>query len=175
MRFGIYRREGNIEDTGSIPSISEVPYASALKEIVELSAAPQPQGVPLEAAATPRSQEDVIDHVGETFQERLLRLIDERNLTNAQVYKSANLSRELFSKILCNPDYQPKKRTVIAFAIALRLNLDDTKDLMAMAGFAFSPGSRFDLVIEYFIEKQVYDIYTINVALFDHKLPMLGE
>lgn len=133
------------------------------------------ESMPCASAGPERSLEDVIDHVGETFQERLLRFIDERDMTNAQVYKKANLSRKLFSKILCNPDYQPKKRTVIAFAIALQLNLDDTKDLMARAGYALSPGSRFDLAIEYFIEKKVYDIYTINVALFDHGLPMLGE
>lgn len=153
-----------LEDTASMPPLPD--------EMLEMSA---PQSLPQASAEPARSLEDVINNVGETFQERLLRWIDERNLTNAQVYKRANLSRKLFSKILCNPDYQPKKRTVIAFAVALQLNLDDTKDLMARAGFALSPGSRFDLVIEYFIEKQVYDIYTINVALFDHELPMLGE
>lgn len=163
----------------SVPSLpEELPYASAAsfpEALPYASAGPIPQSLPQASAGPARSLEDVINNVGETFQERLLRWIDERNLTNAQVYKRANLSRKLFSKILCNPDYQPKKRTVIAFAVALQLNLDDTKDLMARAGFALSPGSRFDLVIEYFIEKQVYDIYTINVALFDHELPMLGE
>lgn len=161
------------------PALSEEqPYASAAsfpEDLPYASAGQIPQSLPQASAGPARSLEDVINNVGETFQERLLRWIDERNLTNAQVYKRANLSRKLFSKILCNPDYQPKKRTVIAFAVALQLNLDDTKDLMARAGFALSPGSRFDLVIEYFIEKQVYDIYTINVALFDHELPMLGE
>lgn len=160
------------------PDPEELPCAAAAPDLGKMpcaSAAPQSQILPQASAGAARSLEDVINNVGETFQERLLRFIDERNLTNAQVYKKANLSRKLFSKILCNPDYQPKKRTVIAFAIALQLNLDDTKDLMARAGFALSPGSRFDLVIEYFIEKKVYDIYTINVALFDHDLPMLGE
>lgn len=161
------------------PALSEEqPCASAAsfpEDLPYASEGPIPQSLPQASAGPARSLEDVINNVGETFQERLLRWIDERNLTNAQVYKRANLSRKLFSKILCNPDYQPKKRTVIAFAVALQLNLDDTKDLMARAGFALSPGSRFDLVIEYFIEKQVYDIYTINVALFDHELPMLGE
>ena len=160
------------------PDPEELPCAAAAPDLGKMpcaSAAPQSQILPQASAGVARSLEDVINNVGETFQERLLRFIDERNLTNAQVYKKANLSRKLFSKILCNPDYQPKKRTVIAFAIALQLNLDDTKDLMARAGFALSPGSRFDLVIEYFIEKKVYDIYTINVALFDHDLPMLGE
>lgn len=161
-----------------IDTVSMPPLPDSMLKMSEpscASAAPQSQILPQASAGAARSLEDVINNVGETFQERLLRFIDERNLTNAQVYKKANLSRKLFSKILCNPDYQPKKRTVIAFAIALQLNLDDTKDLMARAGFALSPGSRFDLVIEYFIEKKVYDIYTINVALFDHDLPMLGE
>ena len=160
-------------DTASMPPLPDSMLKMSKSSCA--SAAPQSQILPQASAEAARSLEDVINNVGETFQERLLRFIDERNLTNAQVYKKANLSRKLFSKILCNPDYQPKKRTVIAFAIALQLNLDDTKDLMARAGFALSPGSRFDLVIEYFIEKKVYDIYTINVALFDHDLPMLGE
>lgn len=179
----ILRQSDEEEDTwrditGSMPSLPENILYESMQEPEEITCAPVMQNLenmPCASVKSARSLEDVINNVGETFQERLLRFIDERDMTNAQVYKKANLSRKLFSKILCNPDYQPKKRTVIAFAIALQLNLDDTKDLMARAGFALSPGSRFDLVIEYFIEKKVYDIYTINVALFDHDLPMLGE
>lgn len=191
----ILRQSDEEEDTwrditGAMPSLPENILYESMQEPEEIFCAPAPrnqgnvpcksaprnqENIPCAFAGSARSLEDVINNVGETFQERLLRFIDERDMTNAQVYKKANLSRKLFSKILCNPDYQPKKRTVIAFAIALQLNLDDTKDLMARAGFALSPGSRFDLVIAYFIEKKVYDIYTINVALFDHDLPMLGE
>lgn len=171
--------DGGFGWTGAVPQIHEsIPGRNIPSDTEDMSGVPllsNLECVPCAPAAPAKSLEDVINHVGETFQERLLRFIDERGMTNAQVYKKANLSRKLFSKILCNPDYQPKKRTVIAFAIALQLNLDDTKDLMARAGYALSPGSRFDLVIEYFIEKRVYDIYTINVALFDHGLPMLGE
>lgn len=118
---------------------------------------------------------DRIKHLGETFQERLFRMIEERGLTDAQVYKKANIDRKLFSKIRCSVDYTPKKRTVLALALALELCLDDTKDLLASAGYAFSPSSRFDLIIQYFIENEVYDIYTINLALFEHDEPALGE
>lgn len=121
------------------------------------------------------SLEDIEKHLGETFQERLFRMIEERGLTDAQVYKKANLDRKLFSKIRCSVDYTPKKRTVLALALALELCLDDTKDLLASAGYAFSPSSRFDLIIQYFIENEVYDIYTINLALFEHDEPALGE
>ncbi|MBQ1393653.1 MAG: macro domain-containing protein [Lachnospiraceae bacterium] len=122
-----------------------------------------------------RTLDDVVLELGETFQERLLRLIDLRQMTNAQVYKKANLDRKLFSKILCNPSYKPKKRTVLAFAIALELSLDETKDLLARAEYALSPSSKFDLIIRYFIEREVYDIYAINMALFEHDEQMLGE
>lgn len=139
-------------------------------------AMPLPECFPRMASAPAESSlEDVIEEVGETFQERLLRLIDERQLTNAEVYKKANLNRKLFSKILCNPAYHPKKRTVVAFAIALELNLDETKDLLSRAEYAFSPSSRFDLIIQYFIQRGIYDVYQINVVLFDHKEPLLGE
>ena len=122
-----------------------------------------------------RSLDDLVSNVGETWQESLLRLIDEKGYTDAEVYNRANIDRRLFSKIRGNADYQPKKITAVAFALALKLTLDETKDLLSRAGYALSPSSKFDLIIQYFIEQEVYDTYTINLALFDHKQPTLGE
>lgn len=127
------------------------------------------------AVLAERSLDDVVAQLGETFQERLFRLIDQRNMTDVEVYKKANLDRKLFSKIRGNAAYRPKKITAVALAIALELNLDETKDLLARAEFALSPSSRFDLIITYFIEREVYDIYTINLALFAHGQVLLGE
>ncbi len=126
------------------------------------------------SAVQERSLEDVVAHLGETFQQRLFRLIDERGMTDVEVYKKANLDRKLFSKIRCNAEYRPKKITVVALAMALELNLDETKDLLSRAEMALSPSSKFDLIITYFIEREVYDIYTINIALFQHEQPLLG-
>ncbi|MBD5459526.1 MAG: hypothetical protein HDR26_01095 [Lachnospiraceae bacterium] len=122
-----------------------------------------------------RSLEDVMAQLGETFQQRLFRLIDERKMTDVEVYKKANLDRKLFSKIRGNKEYRPKKITAVALAIALELNLDETKDLLARAELALSPSSKFDLIISYFIEREIYDIYTINLALFGHGQALLGE
>lgn len=124
--------------------------------------------------ARQRSLQDVMAHVGESFRDRLLRLIDERGLTDAQVYKRANLDRKLFSKIRCNADYTPKRKTAISLAVALELNMDETTDLLRSAGIALSPGSRFDLIISYCIQNGIYDIYRINALLFDYDQPLLG-
>ncbi len=126
------------------------------------------------ASAMP-SLDDRVLHVADTWQESLFRIIDEKGFTDTEVYKRANVDRKLFSKIRSNKNYQPKKITAVAFALALQLNLDETKDLLSRAGYALSPSSVFDLIIEYFIENEVHDIYTINLALFEHKQPILGE
>ena len=87
-------------------------------------------------------------------------------MTDAQVYKKANIDRRLFSKIRNNKDYTPSKPTVLSLAIALELNLDKTNDLLRKAGFALSHSNKFDIIIEYFISNQIYDIYKINQTLF---------
>ncbi|MCC8044215.1 MAG: macro domain-containing protein [Clostridiales bacterium] len=121
------------------------------------------------------SLEEVLGNIGETFQQRLLHLIDERGLSDVEVYKRANLDRKLFSKIRCNEDYRPKKKTALALAIALELNIDETEDLLKRAGLALSQSNLSDLIIRYFINRQEYDIYSINLSLFEHEQPILGE
>ena len=126
-------------------------------------------------AAPQRSLDDVVKNVSETWSQSLLRMITEKGYTDADVYKRANVDRKLFSKIRSNKDYRPKKNTAVAFALALKLNIDETKDFIGRAGFAFSPSSKFDLIVQYFIENEVYDMMTINLALFEHEQPLLGE
>lgn len=124
--------------------------------------------------SAPRSLEDVVNHIGESFTEMLLRLIDESGKTDPEVYKRANLDRKLFSKIRKNLKYRPSKNTALALAVALELNLDQTADLLRRTGYALSPSSRFDLIVEYFIREGNYNIFEINEALFAFDESMLG-
>lgn len=120
------------------------------------------------------SLDDVLAHLDETFSETLLSLIDKRKMTDVEAYKTANVSGKLFSKIRSNKDYHPSKSTALAFAIALNLNLDETRDLLLRAGFALSNSSKFDVIVRYFIEKRNYDIFNVNIVLFDRNQKQLG-
>lgn len=103
----------------------------------------------------------------ETFQKRLFRLIDEKKQNEVTVYKKAGKTKQFFHKIRCNENYQPSKHTVFAFSLALELSLDETKDLLASAGYAISPGNKFDIIMQYLIEHKVYDIYKVDCILYD--------
>lgn len=145
----------------------EIGTAPILEERATLSAG---EKVP----TAPEDWGPLLKHLDAGFSETLLQLIDRTGKKDSEIYKKANVDRKLFSKIRNNKNYKPSKTTALAFAFALELDVDETKDFIGRAGFALSHSSKFDVIVEYFLVNKNYDVYELNEVLFAFDQPLIG-
>ena len=110
----------------------------------------------------------------ESFAQMLFRKIDEKGLKDSECYKKANIDKRLFSKIRSDALYKPSKQTAIAFILALELPFAEACKMLKKAGFAFSSSSKADLIVEYYIKRGIYDIFTVNASLYEFDQPLIG-
>ena len=127
-----------------------------------------------EAALDSDELKRLLNDLDAGFSETLLRLIDRTGKKDSEIYKKANVDRKLFSKIRNNPEYKPSKTTALAFAFALELDIDETKDFIGRAGFALSHSSKFDVIVEYFLVNRNYNVFELNEVLFAFDQPLIG-
>ena len=160
------------DDASTVMPSASRPFVAANIRMPDaaMSGAPSRAGATLDAEIA-----QLVSTLDAPFSTTLLALIDARGMTDAEVYHRANISRQLFSKIRGNESYRPSKQTVVALAIALELDMSATQDLLARAGFTLSKSSKFDVIVRFFIERGIYDLFQLNEVLFAYDLPLVGS
>ena len=169
------RRAERDEEPSLYSNISGLSEPLAREETIDADEEPALAPMAAMPDLSGKSLDEILGDAGDSFQQRLLKLIDKSGMDDVTVYKKANIDRKVFSRIRCKPDYKPKKKTALAFAIALELDMPTMTDLLSRAEIALSPSNTFDLIITYFITNKNYDIFEINAALFKYGQPILGE
>ena len=144
-------------------------------EVCETAGAYEDNSIPAPMAPKAMSLEDALKAADISFSEALLQLIDKSGKKDSEIYKKANISKQHFSKIKNNPHYKPSKATTLALAVALELDVDETRELIGRAGFALTNSSKQDLIVKYFIEQKQYNIIEINIALYEFDQGLLGS
>ena len=182
-RLGSLFRRRNARVDEEYDDYEEEAYPEAGTAVDGMMQAPAPMLAPAVGSHTGEAyskgeMDDILAHLisnkDESFQQKLFHMIDARGMTDPEVYKKANIDRKLFSKIRSNVNYKPTKKTAVAFAIALGLNLDETTDLLRSAGMSLSPSNSFDIIIRYCIEHRITNIHEVNCILFKFDQVLLG-
>lgn len=170
-RHGVEKRQEILREASvdykSDSSAPDKSAAGSTKEIKAMKAMPQ-------AMMANQNIEELISQMEETFSQRLLRMIDERGMTDSEAYTKAYVDRRHFSKIRKDVNYTPNKKTVLAFTIALELSVDEAKDLLRSAGFALSGSSKTDIIVAFFLQNKIYDMFEINDVLYAYGQPVFG-
>ena len=126
-----------------------------------------------EASVQEEGLEERMKHISDTFSQYLMYLIRDKKMENAEVWKRAIVDKKVFSKIKNNPNYHPQKLTALCLCVGAKLNLDESKDLLARAGYALSPCDKTDIIFSYFIENEIYDMIELDIQLEEHGLPCI--
>ncbi|MCR5798264.1 MAG: macro domain-containing protein [Eubacterium sp.] len=170
----ILKEEGVYHNARMLGSVAEFPRAGRRSALSRNTVVLEDEEIDEDDAVPAQSLDDELKSIyTDSFEKHLQQLINKKGLKNSEVYATANISKQYFSKLM-KGQIKPSKEKMLALAVGLRLNLDETVDFLKIAGYALSPISQTDKIVEYFIRNKDYNVLKIDIVLFDYGLDSLS-
>lgn len=108
------------------------------------------------------------------FDELLKNEMKKHKIRDSKLYRKCNIEKDAFARLKNDINKNPSKEIVFALTVGLEMNIFDAEIFVKKCGYSLSSDYKQNVILRYFLENKMFDIYTINEIMFYYNESQLG-